>query len=85
MGLVVVGTTGVSMVEPPVPRGGVVVLPHGFLAVVFRVGTRCPHPAKSIMRMRMMVMMPTLRMEIIKEYLINHIFMPLSHKIPART
>jgi hypothetical protein len=71
------------MVEPPVPRGGVVVLPHGFLLVVFRVGTRCPHPAKMTMRMRMMIMMLTLRMELIKEYLINHIFMPLSHGILA--
>jgi hypothetical protein len=70
--------------EPPVPFGGVVVLPHGFLLVAFRVGTLCPHPARITMRMRMMAMMPTLRMELIKEYLINHIFMPLSHGIPAR-
>jgi hypothetical protein len=74
MGLVVVGTPVVCIAEPPVLLG--VVLPHGFVA--FRVGILCPHPEEMIRRIRRMVIAPAQRMELINEYLINHIFMPLS-------
>jgi hypothetical protein len=74
MGLVVVGTTVVCTADP-VFRG--VVFPH---VVVFRVGTLCPHPEERIRRMRTMVIAPAQRMELISEYLINHIFMPLSRE-----
>jgi hypothetical protein len=61
---------GFFVVCPPQTGVGLLLeLPPGIL---------CPHPAKRIMRIRRRAIAPAQRMELINEYLMNRIFMPLS-------
>jgi hypothetical protein len=79
-GLVVVGT-GVILLLTGVAFG--VVLFQGLLEVLFLGGTLCPQPARRIMAIRRRAMRTAGRMIFINGYLINQIFMPLSHGISA--
>jgi hypothetical protein len=80
-GLVVVGMGVIWEPEPGVAL--VLVWFQGLFEVVFRGGTRCPHPARRSMMTRRMARMTAGRMNLINGYLINRIFMPLSHGILA--